>query len=125
MGEGDRGSVTEALNRGLVALPTARSGLRNAVKDLLDERRGRSDQTPENFTEIDSIPVIINLVRDHGYLSEMPRVSVEGIIGGIEVAELPAEFDLPIYLAWVKNRDLKRLGDELIKDLHALLSVGA
>lgn len=119
------GSVTEALNRGLVALPTARSGLRNAVKDLLNERRGRSDQTPENFTEIDSIPVIINLVRDHGYLSVMPRVSVEGIIGGIEVAELPAEFGLPIYLAWVKNRDLKRLGDELIKDLHALLSVGA
>lgn len=109
----------EALRREPVAVPTARSGLRRAVRDLLEAGGERSDQTPANFTEIDSIPVIINLVREHGYLSVLPKVSVDGLIGGVEAVELPAAFDLPICLAWMKARDLGPIAAEIIRDLRA------
>ncbi|WP_370676791.1 LysR family transcriptional regulator [Pleomorphomonas sp. PLEO] len=109
----------EALRREPVAVPTARSGLRRAVHDLLDAGGERSDQTPANFTEIDSIPVIINLVREHGYLSVLPKVSVDGVIGGIEAVELSAAFDLPICLAWVKARDLGQIAAEIIRDIRS------
>jgi len=109
----------EALRREPVAVPTARSGLRRAVRDLLEPAGERGDQTPVNFTEIDSIPVIINLVREHGYLSVLPKVSVDGLIDGIEAAELPAAFDLPIWLAWAKARDLGQIAAEIIRDIRA------
>lgn len=112
------GDPVEALRREPVAVPTARSGLRRAVKDILDAAGERSDQTPANFTEIDSIPVIINLVREHGYLSVLPKVSVDGVIAGIEAVELPAAFDLPICLAWVKARDLAQTAAEIMRDIR-------
>lgn len=109
----------EALRHEPVAVPTARSGLRRAVRDLLEAGGERSDQTPANFTEIDSIPVIINLVREHGYLTVLPKVSVDGVIDGVEAVELPAAFDLPVCLAWMKARDLGPIAAEIIRDLHA------
>ena len=109
----------EALRREPVAVPTARSGLRRAVRDLLEAGGERSDQTPANFTEIDSIPVIINLVREHGYLSVLPKVSVDGVIGGVDAVELPAAFDLPVCLAWMRARDLGQIAAEIIRDIRA------
>ncbi len=109
----------EALRREPVAVPTARSGLRRAVRDLLEAGGERSDQTPANFTEIDSIPVIINLVREHGYLSVLPKGSVDGLIDGVEAVELSPAFDLPICLAWIKARDLGQTAAEIIRDLKS------
>lgn len=108
----------EALRREPVAVPTARSGLRRAVRDLLEASGERSDQTPANFTEIDSIPVIINLVREHGYLSVLPKGSVDGLIEGVEAVELSPTFDLPICLAWMKVRDLGQTAAEIIHDIR-------
>ena len=109
----------DALRREPVAVPTARSGLRRAVRDLLEAGGERSDQTPANFTEIDSIPVIINLVREHGYLSVLPKVSVDGVIGGVDAVELPAAFDLPVCLVWMRARDLGQIAAEIIRDIRA------
>jgi DNA-binding transcriptional LysR family regulator len=107
----------EALSREPVAVPSARSGLRRAVRDLFEAAGARGDQTPANFTEIDSIPVIVNLVREHGYLSVLPQVSVDGVIDGIDTVALPAAFDLPICLAWAKGRDLASLAAEIVRDI--------
>ncbi len=115
----------EALRREPVAVPTARSRLRRAVRDLLEAGGERSDQTPANFTEIDSIPVIINLVREHGYLSVLPKVSVDGVIDGVDAVELPAAFDLPVCLAWVKARDLGTIAAEIIRDIRVEVSQAA
>ncbi len=111
------GDPVEALSREPVAVPSARSGLRRAVRDLFEAAGARGDQTPANFTEIDSIPVIVNLVREHGYLSVLPQVSVDGVIAGIDTVALPAAFDLPICLAWAKGRDLASLAAEIVRDI--------
>jgi len=115
----------EALRREPVAVPTARSGLRRAVRDLLEAGGERSDQTPANFTEIDSIPVIINLVREHGHLSVLPKASVDGLIDGVEAVELPAAFDLPICLVWMTARDLGPIAAEIIRDIRGEVSQAA
>jgi DNA-binding transcriptional LysR family regulator len=111
------GDPVEALSREPVAVPSARSGLRRAVRDLFEAAGARGDQTPANFTEIDSIPVIVNLVREHGYLSVLPQVSVDGVIDGIDTVALPAAFDLPICLAWARGRDLASLAAEIVRDI--------
>lgn len=111
------GDPVAALSREPVAVPSARSGLRRAVRDLFEAAGARGDQTPANFTEIDSIPVIVNLVREHGYLSVLPQISVDGVIDGIDAVALPAAFDLPICLAWEKGRDLAALAAEIVRDI--------
>ena len=99
-----------------VAAPSARSGLRAAIAVLLEGVWGfggvlspaggpfRFEQSPANFSEVDSLPVIVNLVRDYGFVSVLPQASVEGIGTGIELIALDAA--LPLWLVWLPGRDL-------------------
>lgn len=110
-----------------VAVPSARSGLRSLVRSMLDGLRPghgdpmpdgtRFDRTPANFSEVDSLPVIINLVRDHGFVSVLPQPSVNGIGGDIEWLAL--DVWLPLWLVWLPSRDLASTAERIAAILRA------
>jgi DNA-binding transcriptional LysR family regulator len=110
-----------------VAVPSARSGLRSLVRSMLEGLQPghggpvpdgtRFDRTPANFSEVDSLPVIINLVRDHGFVSVLPQPSVNGIGGAIE--SQPLDVWLPLWLVWLPSRDLAPTAERIAAILRA------
>ncbi|MFV0336254.1 MAG: LysR family transcriptional regulator [Tropicimonas sp.] len=60
-----------------LALPSARSGIRQESMAFLNGLMGEREAREIGCVEVDSIPVIINLVAEHGYLSILPLDSVE------------------------------------------------
>lgn len=110
-----------------VAVPSARSGLRSLVRSMLEGLRPghggpmpdgtRFDRTPANFSEVDSLPVIINLIRDHGFVSVLPQPSVNGIGGDIEWLAL--DVWLPLWLVWLPSRDLAPTAERIAAILRA------
>ena len=93
-----------------LVVPSARSGLRQRINAFLadtltDDRRDTLD-----LIELDSIPVIMNMAIDHGFLSILPRESVNRIAPAIGTADLDPRYDLPLSLVWPRRPTTTRLG---------------
>lgn len=101
-----------------VAVPSRRSGLRQTVMRLMGPQ-APGERTPPNFVEVDSIPVIVNLVIRHGYVTVLPLASTKALPAPLERIELPDSYDLPLWIAWQPTADARRVG----LDLLALLEV--
>jgi LysR family nitrogen assimilation transcriptional regulator len=97
-----------------VAVQSLRSGLRQAVARILGEAAGPGGRTPPNFVEADSIPVIVNLVVAHGYVSVLPAASLAGLIGDVEAVELDPRFDLPLWLVWQPTDPIRRFSRQIL-----------
>lgn len=102
-----------------VAVPSLRSGLRGIVNAIVAEGHPRIDRTPANFTEIDSISVIFNLVTRHGFVSVLPLSSFGDSRAGFEACELPGRFDLRLWLVWPRNRPAGREVDDILAYMKA------
>jgi LysR family nitrogen assimilation transcriptional regulator len=98
-----RGDLRQLLLRHPIALPSLKSGLRQKfgllTEDILtpDERAGLS------FVEIDSIPVIANLVSDHGYIALLPLWAIPQPDERMAAIALPEAYDMHLSLAWKKG----------------------
>lgn len=101
------------LRRGPVAVPSRRSGLRQRVDALL----GTEPVLPDRFVEVDSIPVIVDLVMRHGFVSVLPLDSAAALGAAVATIPLGAEHDLALWLAVAPGRD----GDGSLDDLVALI----
>ena len=55
------------------------------------------------LVEVDSIPIIINLVQEHGFLSVLPEQSVSNIPAPPALMRLDATFQQSLSLVWQKN----------------------
>jgi hypothetical protein len=92
-----------------VAAPSARGGLRAAIGALLESvsgldaalaqsgGAGRLDRSAANFSEVDSLPAIVDV-------SALPQPAMEGIGASVEWIALDAP--LPLWLVWLPGRDL-------------------
>ncbi len=98
------GTLDSLLLTSPLAVPSARSGLRQIVDRMLEGEvfaawRGRIDPV-----EVDSIPVILRLVEDHGFVSFLPAASLPAGGGRLAALGLPVETAMPLYAAWPKGR---------------------
>ena len=83
-----------------IAVPSPKSGLRHAVTHYLDATLGEAQREKLTLIEIDSIPVIVNLILHHGFLSVLPEASVSNIRGDLGRIPLGDEHALSIRLVW-------------------------
>jgi len=104
-----------------VALPSVRSGLRQKVAGLLGALPGGDGATPANFVEVDSIPVIVNMVIDHGYVSVLPLESATNLAAALDILPLPPEAALSLWLAWQPTGVARRAGEEIFAIVEGLL----
>lgn len=97
------GTIADALLSAPLAVPSARSGLRQRINRILDDQLSDIERSAVRLIEIDSIPVILNLVLHHGFVSVLPRASVARIRGDLRQLPLPGEYDMNFWLCWPRG----------------------
>ena len=95
-----QGSIADALLAAPLAVPSARSGLRQRINRILDDHLNDTERSAIRLIEIDSIPVILNLVLHHGFVSVLPQASVARIRRDLPQLPLGASYDMNFWLCW-------------------------
>lgn len=103
-----------------IAVPSVRSGLRQMTDLYLASTLSPAERTRLTLIEVDSIPVIVNLVREHGYLSILPEQSVARIPDPPALFRLEAPFEQSLSLVWPKNVLAREAADAVIGILRRL-----
>lgn len=105
VGAGHGRSVGDALLGGPLAVPSARSGLRQRINRILDDHLNTTERAAVRLIEIDSIPVILNLVLHHGFVSVLPQASVARIRSDLSQMALAADYDMNFWLCWPRGHE--------------------
>lgn len=108
-----RDSIADALLAAPLAVPSARSGLRQRINRVLDDHLNDTERSAVRLIEIDSIPVILNLVLHHGFVSVLPQASVARIRSDLRQLPLPGRYDMNFWLCWPRGTG-EALGRALI-----------
>jgi len=98
-----------------VAVPSLRSGLRQAVTRVIEETLSAEEQRRLTLIEIDSIPVIVNLVLHHGYLSVLPEASVGNVRSDLGRLPLGEDHALTLRLVWPRAASGRDIGAALFE----------
>lgn len=107
-------SIADALLAAPLAVPSARSGLRQSINEILATYLSDIERDALQMIEIDSIPVILNLVLHHGFVSILPQTSVSRIREDLAQLALPRRHDMNFWLCWPRDGGGATLGAALI-----------
>ncbi|MEO5807937.1 LysR family transcriptional regulator [Devosia sp.] len=100
-----------------LAVPSPRSGLRQRINTYLEQALTEAQRDKVRLVEIDSIPVILNLVLHHGFLSVLPQASLARIKPDLVQTRLPEQYDMNFWLCWPRRTGAKRLADAVLLDM--------
>ncbi len=114
-------AAIELLLKHPIAMPSVRSGLRQMTDRYLASTLTAAQRARLTLVEVDSIPVIINLVREHGHLSILPEQSVSRIADPPALIRLDARFQQSLSLVWPNNA-LSRQTAAAILDIIAAIA---
>lgn len=103
-----------------LALPSQQNGLRQHASRFLDEILDDREQREIGLVEVDSIPVIINLVARHGFLSILPQAVLSRLPFALSSIALGPDHRQILTLIWRGHA----LPDDVSRDLVALLQAG-
>ncbi len=103
-----------------IAVPSPRSGLRQIINRLLAEILSESELDRLKVIEVDSMPVILNLVLRHGAVSVLPSESVASIRADLRQIPLLSEHDLPHWLVCGKNESSRQTARAVLNALAGL-----
>nr|WP_295889199.1 LysR family transcriptional regulator [uncultured Devosia sp.] len=110
-------SIADALLAAPLAVPSARSGLRQRINAILDHHLNETERGALRLIEIDSIPVILNLVLHHGFVSVLPQASVARIRGDLRQLPLEPRYDMNFWLCWPRDSG-EALGRAILATLN-------
>ncbi|WDZ75363.1 LysR family transcriptional regulator [Ensifer adhaerens] len=102
-----------------IAVPSVRSGLRREAARFLDDTLDEAERRRITLVEVDSIPVIINLVGQHGYLSVLPETSLSRMHSPPAMIRLGAAYRQSLTLAWPRVALSGEIGDLMISMMRA------
>lgn len=94
-------------------VPSARSGLRQCINAWLSDVLDDTGRDALDITEVDSIPVILNMVMDHGFMSVLPLSSVTMVAPDLPHMPLAPRYDLPLRLVWHRRPGAEEAGRAL------------
>lgn len=97
-----------------IAVPSPRSGLRQMTDRFLEATLSPSERARLTLVEVDSIPVIINLVLDHGHLSILPEHSVANISRPPALLPLDAAYQQSLSLVWPRDALSRQAADTIV-----------
>ncbi|HTO30599.1 MAG TPA: LysR family transcriptional regulator [Pararhizobium sp.] len=97
-----------------IAVPSLRSGLRQQATHFIEATFNDQERNRLTLTEVDSIPVILNLVMDHGYLSVLPESSAARVRNAPAMRRLGPGYMQSLSLAWQKNALSRQVAEEML-----------
>ncbi|KQV84078.1 LysR family transcriptional regulator [Rhizobium sp. Root1220] len=96
---GSERSVGELVESHAICTPSSRTGLGHAAMALGHERSKRRFRN-QDITAADSLPVIVDLVANHGYVSFLGRASAMPIADKVRIVELDEHIPLSYHVAF-------------------------
>jgi molybdate transport repressor ModE-like protein len=108
------GTLASLILTSPLAVPSARSGLRQIIDRILASDAFLDMRSGLDPVEVDSIPVILRLVEDHGFISILPGASLSGHGERLAALALPEPATLPLYAAWPKEKGDRGLIAEVV-----------
>ncbi|QQM30538.1 LysR family transcriptional regulator [Martelella lutilitoris] len=103
-----------------VAVPSLKSGLRQKADALFAEKLSEAERTAMRMVEVDSLPIIINLVIEHDFVAVLPEaafLSMAAPIGSIPLAD---RFSLTLSLVWPPTTAAARQASRILEVLPAI-----
>jgi LysR family nitrogen assimilation transcriptional regulator len=94
------GDLVRLLTTHPMAAPSRRSGLRQKLVALTEDLLTPAEQARVSLVEIDSIPVIANLVLEHGYVALMPESAYRADGDDLAGIPVPDRYDMRLTLVW-------------------------
>ena len=108
-----RAGIAETLLSAPLVVPSPRSGLRQHINRILDDHLDEAQRNSLSMIEIDSIPVILNLVLEHGFVSVLPMASMTRIRDDLRPLKLGPDYEMNFWLCWPRGTGVA-LGRALI-----------
>lgn len=106
--------IIAALGSRTLVLPSQRSGIRQAADRFLRDATANGGYRPSRIVEVDSVPVIVNLVAQYDYLSVLPQSAVERLPHQLTKWPLPDEYRQQLTLVWRRGVLPKPLAEGMI-----------
>ncbi|WP_428429366.1 LysR family transcriptional regulator [Pararhizobium sp.] len=97
-----------------IAVPSLKSGLRQQAAHFIEATLTEQERNRLTLTEVDSIPVILNLVMDHGYLSVLPESSAARVRHPPAMLRLGPGYMQSLSLAWQKNALSRQVAEAML-----------
>ncbi len=108
------GDITTLLQSHPIAVPSLKSGLRQQAAHFIEATLTEQERNRLTLTEVDSIPVILNLVMDHGYLSVLPESSAARARHPPVMRRLGDGYMQSLSLAWQKNALSRQVAEAML-----------
>ncbi|OWV69683.1 LysR family transcriptional regulator [Rhizobium sp. N122] len=83
-----------------ICMPSPRTGLGHAAMAFSDERAPNRRLRSRDITAADSLPVIVDLVANHGYVSFLGRVSAMPIADKVRIVDLDEYLPMSYHVAY-------------------------
>jgi DNA-binding transcriptional LysR family regulator len=112
--EDDRQDLAALLRRCPIAVPSPRSGLRQMTDRFLEATLTPAERARLTLVEVDSIPVIINLVLKHGHLSILPENSLANISPPPALLPLGPAYRQSLSLVWPRDTLSRQAAETVI-----------
>jgi LysR family nitrogen assimilation transcriptional regulator len=97
-----------------IAVPSLKSGLRQQATHFIEATLTEQERNRLTLTEVDSIPVILNLVMDHGYLSVLPESSAARVRHAPAMQRLGPGYMQSLSLVWQKNALSRQVAEAML-----------
>lgn len=115
--KGRKNRIPQLLLEAPLALPSLKSGLRQKFVALVDDLLPEAERERLSIVEVDSIPVLANLVNEHGFTSLLPE-SALGNPGSFGCVPLPSRYDLRLSLAWHRSPASEKIARLILEILE-------
>ncbi|MBY5407983.1 LysR family transcriptional regulator [Rhizobium leguminosarum] len=93
-------SVADLVARHAICMPSPRTGLGHAAMAFSYERAPNRRRRSQDITAADSLPVIVDLVANHGYVSFLGRVSAIPIADKVRIVDLDEHLPMSYHVAF-------------------------
>jgi LysR family nitrogen assimilation transcriptional regulator len=100
--------VPDVLRRFPLALPSRRTGLGQAAHKVLAQLLTQAETDALSITEIDSIPIIANLMLDFGFVSVLPESALAAFDARLIALPIDPAPELILSLVWAQTEGAQR-----------------
>lgn len=104
-----------------VALLSLKSGLRQRFVTLMEDMLTDGERERVSFVEVDSMPVVANLVYDHGYVTILPELSLGLTVGAFKSIVLPKKYDALFTIAWRPSPSSEKVARQVLEILKDVI----
>lgn len=104
-----------------VALLSLKSGLRQRFVTLMEDILTDGERERVSFVEVDSMPVVANLVYDHGYVTIIPEISLGLTLSTFKSIVLPKKYDAHFTIAWRPSPSSEKVARQVLEILKDVI----